>query len=262
MSISPRRASLWLKNNTRNRKLTESLVNSYARAMTAGEWLVNGKTIVFDGYPDKDKCRLMDGQHRLEAIVRSGVTIESFVVFGADPESFHTLDTGKRRTFADVLGMMGHSNCSSLAAGVRWVWRYLNGMHRTHMRIGYAPLIHELLATLKKYPELAVCAQTRGPRLLPPGLCLFARWLLSKPDKPTADIFFARLGDGADLGEDSPIRRLRSRLEQNRGSRTSNLKQEFILALTFKAWNLWRQNQETQSLSWRAGTPYPDPIDV
>lgn len=48
--------------------------------MQDGKWKLNGKTICFDR-----TGRLLNGQHRLSAVVRSGVSLTTVVVRGLDP---------------------------------------------------------------------------------------------------------------------------------------------------------------------------------
>jgi len=52
---------------------------------------------------DKD-FRLLDGQHRLHAIVKSGVTLKVPVTYNADTESFNVIDlNGRPRSISDIV---------------------------------------------------------------------------------------------------------------------------------------------------------------
>ena len=75
VTLTPALAAEWLNSNTCNRPLSTLRASRYARDMKAGDWRFNGETISFtaDG-------RLVDGQHRLTAVVESGVTIQQVVV--------------------------------------------------------------------------------------------------------------------------------------------------------------------------------------
>ena len=55
--------------------------------MQNGEWKLNGKSICFDW-----NGRLLNGQHRLSAVVRSGVPLTTLVVRGLDPALVPTQD--------------------------------------------------------------------------------------------------------------------------------------------------------------------------
>jgi hypothetical protein len=69
---------------------------------------------------------LVDGQHRLAAIVEADVPVEMTVFTEVAQGAFDVLDTGKRRNAADVLAMEGEKSAVLLAAMVRTVWLYHN----------------------------------------------------------------------------------------------------------------------------------------
>jgi hypothetical protein len=104
--ITPQIAADWLReHNTSNRKLRDSAVRSLAGDMAAGEWIQNHQGIAFG-----ESGRLLDGQHRLAAIVRSGASIP-FLVFDQVPEkppgksqtTMDTIDRGAPRSIGDLL---------------------------------------------------------------------------------------------------------------------------------------------------------------
>lgn len=84
-------------NNTSNRRLTQNKVNIYSSDLMEGKWAITHQGIAF--YEDGV---LADGQHRLEAIVRTGISAIMLVVCGLDYESAIFIDEGKKRTVADV----------------------------------------------------------------------------------------------------------------------------------------------------------------
>lgn len=86
--------------NTRNRSLTDSTVEAYARDMSSGRWFYTGEAIKFsaDGV-------LTNGQHRLKACVVSGTSFFTDVLVGMSPDSVLTEDTGKSRSVADVVSI-------------------------------------------------------------------------------------------------------------------------------------------------------------
>ena len=81
------------------RKLKMRVVNSYAQDMKAGLWQKNGEPIHLDS-----DGRLVNGQHRLRAIIESGVSIELYVIHNVDATLF---DSGYRRNLGDQLQMNG-----------------------------------------------------------------------------------------------------------------------------------------------------------
>jgi hypothetical protein len=85
--------------------------------MSHDPWGLTGDTIKFgnDG-------RLLDGQNRLSAGVRSGKSFRTHVVFGVDPALFGRMDVGKPRNAADILHIAGFKYASTLAAAIRWAY--------------------------------------------------------------------------------------------------------------------------------------------
>lgn len=109
--ITPQMAEKLLERNTRNRKLTESLVHQYARAMTEGGWREAGDAVRIDKNGD-----LLDGQHRLWACIFSDVGFWANVVTGLEPESQEVMDSGRSRTAGDVGSMRGYKYANTRAS--------------------------------------------------------------------------------------------------------------------------------------------------
>lgn len=105
VDVTPVMAKAWLENNFRNRPLSEDVVMAYARDMANGQWVPTHQGIAFN-----DEDDLIDGQHRLHAIVRSGVTVRMMVTFGLksriagkEMTTMDAVDRGRTRSVADQL---------------------------------------------------------------------------------------------------------------------------------------------------------------
>src|SRR5258708_2556984 len=77
MEIDPFKAKIWLNNNFRNRPVKQDVIASYARDMKNGTWMPTHQGVAFN-----DRDELIDGQHRLHAIILSGRTVRMMVTFG------------------------------------------------------------------------------------------------------------------------------------------------------------------------------------
>jgi len=95
--ISPQTAESYLNYNKINRPLRKGLVEKYASDMLNGLWGMTHQAIAFD-----EQGNILDGQHRLWAIVESGKTIEMPVARGLAPEARDYIDQGAPRTVVDV----------------------------------------------------------------------------------------------------------------------------------------------------------------
>lgn len=100
--ITPEIAKNCLEKNYGNyRKPVRSKVESYAKDMSSGNWKNNGESIKFS-----KSGKLVDGQHRLMAIVMSGSQVPMFVVYGID-DDVDIFDIGMVRTTSQILSASG-----------------------------------------------------------------------------------------------------------------------------------------------------------
>jgi len=113
-SVGPEQALRWLAANPANRPINESLVKRYADDMKSGRWKTTHQGIAFD-----QAGMLMDGQHRLKAIIKANVTLQLVIFRDCDRETFDRLDAGRKRTAADALAIDGTDNARAVAAIAR-----------------------------------------------------------------------------------------------------------------------------------------------
>ena len=85
----------------------------YAQDMRSGNCHTSGQSIQFDW-----DGRLIDGQHRCEAVIESGVTVRVLVVRGSDPRSRQVIDTGAKGTGGDALRFAGFTQDPTVHAAV------------------------------------------------------------------------------------------------------------------------------------------------
>lgn len=115
MDVTPSQAQQWLSHNQENRYLSPIGVKRYAEQMRRGQWQLTHQGIAIDS-----EGNLLDGQHRLAAIVESGCTIKMMVTQNVPRETFMYVDNGKKRAAAQLLPKhLG--NVSSLASAARYL---------------------------------------------------------------------------------------------------------------------------------------------
>lgn len=148
-SISPAKASEMLVANTANRPLTKGKVREFAAAMGRGEWLVTHQGIAFDV-----DGLLVDGQHRLAAIIEADLPVEVTVFTDVPKGTFDVLDTGKRRNAADVLAIEGEKSATMLAAMVRTVFLYENRPDANWTGGSASVTNHQIVQALEQHPKL------------------------------------------------------------------------------------------------------------
>ena len=99
--------------NDKNRRMNPGKVRKFLRAMKNGQWRITNQGIAFD-----EKGNLIDGQHRLKALLEYGeeknpddlsqTSLEMLVVRGLPAETQHVIDKGTNRSLKDTATIAGH----------------------------------------------------------------------------------------------------------------------------------------------------------
>lgn len=263
MLVTPQQATEWLARNKGNRPLGSPTVDRYAGYMTAGEWVVNGEAVILD-----DEENLLDGQHRLEAVIRSGVAVPMLVVYGVPAAVFPTLNTGKTRCLADVLAIKGEKNQRTLAGALRLVYHYrtntLGGARGK--RPGGASLL-ALADFLRQHPQLEASVEFVAGRckrgVHPPGAVAFLHYEMSQRHPDLADKFFTTMLTQTNIPPGGVESRLNDWLHDNHGLTATQPGLILYLAVWTKAWNILVRGgtcTNTMQLMWRKGNNEPFPI--
>ena len=125
-TITPAMAATLLQSNRSNRPLSSNAVKDIADRMSEGSWTVTHQGIGVDVNGD-----LVDGQHRLAAIVKSGIAFRYLVTTGLPPETFDHVDVGGKgvRTTADLVArrMPGLMNRIAISAAAVAALKGRNG---------------------------------------------------------------------------------------------------------------------------------------
>lgn len=253
--ITPERASRDLERNTHNRPLNPRHVNKLSEEMSGGNWRLNGEPIIYaqDG-------RVLDGQHRLAACVKSGIPFQTTVVYGVSEDVFPTIDVGLRRTGSHTLALLGEKHPARLAAALRYVERYKDGEPGSKKR----PSNAELQALLSEHPDIRVSldyCMEHFTKLVPVSLLAALHYLFALKDRIAANTFVYRLVTGLGIDENSPIYLLRERLVQNAASK-GRVSEDYLAALTIKSFNAYRANESLKYLRFREKGASPEAFPV
>jgi hypothetical protein len=262
MTVTAKDAVLWLDTkNAHNRPISESTVERYTQEIRAGRWKFNGQAIIFG-----KSGNLLNGQHRLKAIIAANKSIETLVVWGVDDDAFDTIDDGNKRSLADVLAVKAEYKPALLAAGVRFLWIYSTGQVATKdLRRGTIATKPLLEKTLDKHPGLrqstkyySMLKSRPGGMLIPAGMAIGLHYLFSLVDEKKADEFFGTLQSGIGLHEAHPILALRARLIAGKKESSSNITNSAMYFYTVTTWNAFVQDQPLRRLAFVQDTPPPE----
>jgi hypothetical protein len=121
VTITPEIATTYLRLNKSNRPLRQQTIQRFAKLMEAGQFVQDHPDhIMFD-----EQGYLINGQHRLHAIVRSQTSQEMRVLRHVPREMAHVIDIGIRRTIEDSVWIARGDKVDRL--GLKLLTRFAGG---------------------------------------------------------------------------------------------------------------------------------------
>jgi hypothetical protein len=238
-TITPEEAARWLKCNHVNRPVRRRHVEFLAREIKDGHWMLNGAAIVIS-----ENEEILDGQHRLLAIIEAGEPIKTIVIYGIDKAAFKTIDTGAVRTGSDALSLWfpdsKKAHQKAVGAAVPWCYRLELGFLGSRAKISNT----DTVAYVSAHPSMWRCAEVLEglPRELRPvslGMGCAAYEMFQRKDALTADRFMYAFFTGEKLTLECPEAVVRAILQRN-ARQLSNYPADIKMQMIVKAWN-WRR---------------------
>ena len=146
--VTPEMARRWLdpEINKTNRKLKPVIVRKYIADMGEAHWIFNGDSLKFDW-----NGKLLDGQHRLHAVIAMGHPVEFLIVRNLHPDAYLTIDIGARRTMGDMMQRIGSKQSSAAGAAAKVLYWFDTGQ-TLDFNATYSTA--QLLASYKEHPKL------------------------------------------------------------------------------------------------------------
>lgn len=238
--VTPAMAEEWLlKYNYHNRDLRRRKTDEYADAMLSGDWVFQGDPIRF-----AVTGRLLDGQNRLNAIIKSGTTQLMLIVRNLPESVFDRIDVGAVRTKKDALQIGQVAHYSRVASAVPVIDRYYSGGmsaggFRTEMTA------HEVLtAVADEYSDLPELIEKLGatrPKCMQTSVFDGFAYVFYQIDAKLALEYARAIRDGIGTQSRPTWHYLRERLLANRLSKTAKMSRAQEAALFVKGWNFARR---------------------
>lgn len=241
--ITPAKAVEMLKKNDRNRPISLKRVRAYANEMKARRWKLNGDSIKFN------HSRLIDGQHRLLAIIEARTSIKTLVITGLNDGVFDTIDRGFTRTGGHMLAIDGEVNANNLSAAINTCIRYEDRANTMHMRSTVSTA--HMKEFLRHHPRIRDLTQwSIGQRkhcLMSVSTMAALRFLVEKGNVKMSDRFWEKFLSGDNIGKTDPVGLLRKRFIRDKNS-PHKLSHAAIISLTIIAWNQTLLGKRAQAL--------------
>lgn len=248
-TITPAIATQMLKKNNKNRSLRERVVTRLVKTINEGQWKINADAIRFaiDG-------TLVDGQHRLSAVVVSKKPIQSLVVRGLPLDVVDTIDIGNMRSLGNHLQMAGYKGAVfALAAAVGICLDFRKGQYVDYKE-KTSP--QEMLGFIKQHKRILKSAEIFTntehedfQKLLPQSVSIATHYLFTEIDRDKGESFFHHLVKGENLGKASPILKLRNELIAMRTqSKRSGISRRIFLHYMTTAFQAYLDDKHIDSL--------------
>ena len=253
--VTPEVAKRYLETNIeKNRKINKNTLRRYCKDIVDGNWCEStGETIKIT-----ENGVLVDGQHRLMAIIETGIPHYFDFVFGVSDYAFKYIDTGKPRGAHDIFRIEEIPN-SGVIPGII---RFYNGLKTEKIQIAgkniYSLSNSQILDVYYKNPEMwqKIAKKSQSlykefGRILPQAAVGGFLSFFSDIDENSANDFMNKLCSGKTDGYDQ-INLLRNRLIKDR---TSFIRMSQLIknAMIIKTWNNYRKNKTQAFLRFQKG---------
>lgn len=257
--ITPEIAKEYLKFNQVNRPLNKRTVEYYADQMKRGQWMLNGESISFS-----KGGTLVNGQHRLNAIIKADVSVQILVVRGVDEESFITFDNGRIRTMGDIFSLADIPSANRAAAIVKryiMMKKELNAITNTTSTI--SARAHKISkkdmfecynndkelfdkATKLSYSLILKLKIMNGSEV---GACYAYLIREKKHPEEFVEAFFKMLFYNENVSNNT-INLLREKYIQSSISKSMKMSSAYKEAIFIKTWNAYVTRKELSLLRW------------
>lgn len=258
ITLTPEHATKLLEHNKSNRPCSDSHVKRLAAQINEGKWRFNGDTIKItnDG-------EVMDGQHRLWAVIVTDTPIETVVVNGVEREAFSTIDTlRKPRSGGDVIALAGEGRYRNIIAAalawlLRWQRKVMIEYRQPQNRIENSDieLAYESHPGIRQAVERARTLRS----LVNQPILAFLYYALANRNEQLAERMIETLIDPAGVAITDPFYKLRAYLTTDHHKQKDPV---MVIAIAIKAINAAHKGERINLLSWKNQGSKPEEFPV
>jgi hypothetical protein len=249
--VTPSLAKLWLETrNEGNRNVNENRVTAYVNEITKGNWKEDtGELIKFS-----KEGRLLDGQHRLKAVFKSGVSVAFHIAKNLEDSVFQVIDTGKPRGGSDAMKIAGIKHYTQLSSIMQKYNLLSKGMHKGGKGVTLSNT--EIINLYNSRPNYwnekvihSVRQKAKFNNIISTTLIGGFSAVFDEKDLIKSISFFEELCYGKQVTNNT-VNLLRDKLIQKRISKTHSLSLKSETAYIIKAWNAYRLGKEFKILKF------------
>jgi hypothetical protein len=253
--VTPEIARGYLTRNKNNRRVKKAHLIRLSNDMKKGLW----KEETAEMIKISNQGNILDGQHRLLAVIESNVSIYFHFAIGLKDEVFSVLDTGSLRNASDSFYVSGVKNSTSVPAMISLHYGLKNG-NKDHYAQKYTKLTNfELLEKYNERSDFWDNVATNSvkwyqsfAKILAPQIIGGIYSLISDVDSEKGLKFMNELCTGYDISN-PVINVLRNSLIKDKMN-VRKMPMDLKLAMIIKCWNFYKENKTTKILKWDSGS--------
>lgn len=255
--VTPSMAKAILEKNISNRNVRQLKVNQYADEMNSGRW----KEDTFEFIKISKSGNLIDGQHRLLAIIKANTSISMQIAYNVPDDVYSVLDTGINRNTGDVFKIEGIKNSCGLPSIIKFHDQIKNNLYSRNSKDYLTNF--QTLEIYYKNPEFWQFVFQKSSawydsfaKILAVSLIggYYAYFHSISPDD--ANNFFNELCTGRNISNET-INLLRNTLLKDKMN-MKRLPKENVRVYIVKSWNAYRSNVYLKVLKFNPETDnYP-----
>lgn len=234
-----------------NRKLSKSYVLQLSEDMKSGFWRNTSQTIAI-----ASNGAIIDGQHRLNAVVLSGIGQYFLVARNCDLNTFDKYDIGKRRSDSDIYYIKGYTKYTPIiTSGAKNIFVYLyygtlglissfkiSKIKHAHYNNIVETYYDDLFDASKLYKSINPVLVTQSN--------LAAFYVITKfINKELSDDFMQKLKTGLNLAERDPVWALRTALLRKRIDKSIELRKDIEAKYLICTWNYFYRDRKIKALT-------------
>ena len=206
---------------------------------------------------------ILDGQHRLHAVIAADVSVIFLIVYNADKNCVDTLDTGLTRTSRHIMQIARseHSKTTAVLTKLLWLHDLVDGNlapKTCQTEVSNARLLSFYEQNKDMIEEAATVAELGGHHFVKSHMAL-AYCIIGRKTNylDKLNLFFDTVKIGANIFEKHPVMTLRTRLFDSR-MRARKLSVQETLAAYIRVWNAFVRGKNLTTIRWNASEPMPE----
>lgn len=261
-TITPYKAKDLLKRNTKNRPVSDKRVRHYSRLMKDGKWYLTHQGIAIS-----ENDVIIDGQHRLLAIIMANTSVDVNITYGLDDETFKYVDVGYTRTLSNIFAIENIPNYAKHSSGLSKYFSLKDKMIDVNTasdrsRIDSSDTHDDYLIFYYAHEELLVKIQKQTSKyyssyriLKNSELYSYFCFLMFNRDHSFEEIknFFDNVYMFNHDGRSTAPQLLFQKLISN-ATGVTEIKSKHKSALINKAWNYYKKGRSPKILKWTEET--------